>query len=590
MKIDNKSLYLESFEYVDCPNKGNLKRCCGSSVQYDPTKPNHIKKVDKRVFLKIFKNPRKCLFPLIKNDKYVKPYFDVDYEIRGVYSEEIEKEMRIKYLGHIKHTFPNKDISISTNHRFKITKGIRVFKYSFHFIVQGIRTFVRDLKGLSTQLKRLGCDRIDTSVYREGINKFRFGNQIKEITDETIPIIDSPLENYLIHDVKEDDTLYEYKQTVEFITKNTLKMKIDSKREKLITEEQLEISNTKLETNWKKLLIIKEIKHILMNIPIEYSVDYNKWLSILFSCKDISNNVLMFEAFDDFSRRSPNKYDYNNNLKIWNRKDRNIDFGKMNISRKTLFALARDHKIKYNINLFQKMKSFNDIKDIKHLNIETHNFNQKRVSNADIDINTDDIILVKSPTGSGKTYFMENVVIPKFKDCKIISLTSRRSMASYLSKVCNVESYLNSNDQENGFVCGIDSLEKLIMADSDEKYIVLLDEVNSLFEHILDTIAEKTINNRLLYIKKLFNLIHYSECSILVDADLSTKVIKFIKNNINQNLDVSEDIKKMKLYINDYKPMKQPPVYRYNKMNKIEDSLYHDIYNNKYFFCGSDYY
>ena len=161
------------------------------------------------------KSSKTCICQVYKSTDIVKPYFDVDIyhydhkEVKEVYINTVIK----KCTREIRKNIPVACIIyIAQNHRFDA--NINALKYSFHFILSGIKMQVADIRNICVKMNtdlNQPVQIFDTSVYKSH-GKFRFSNQIKTGTQNK-PILSHPknLAEYVIHNVKESDILFEYK-------------------------------------------------------------------------------------------------------------------------------------------------------------------------------------------------------------------------------------------------------------------------------------------------------------------------------------------------------------------------------------------
>lgn len=548
--------YAQNFKYVQCPSIGRCVRCGSEPIRYC-TDEDHLSTIGFEKVSGMYADTDVMLYPYIEPCYWVKPYFDVDCKIDyDSQSDQTRRELKASALIWIREFFGDDcQVSIASNHReIDSKKGVRRWTYSFHLFVQGFRSTMEDLKRLVEHVNRQGDFRFDHKVYR--IGKMRFSNQRKHLSDTTDPVIETgDLDDFTVHRVTPSDKLFVFERGPE--TKEVVK--------RMRTTRSIE-HGIDCKIGWQNLLMYNEVEKILMGLAPEYSRDSDKWLRVMFSVRDLSTDQRMYQVFDRFSARCSDAYDPVNNLRKWS------TARKGTITRGTLLGLAKKHEIKYNHAVFRDSESFDEM-----LGIDCTDFHHRWVSDADICMEPDTVSIIKSFTGSGKTHLFRTKVLKHFPDHKVVSITSRRSMASMLSELTGAESYLVSDQQENGFVCGIDSIERLKIP--DEPYIVFLDEVNSLFVHVLQSPCDKTTRNRISYIQKLFELVHNSDYCLMVDADLSYPVVRFIHDNLREA---------PKIYRNTYTLRGRPPVYLYDAKKQLVNQLYTDIFNDQLFFIGCD--
>ena len=169
--------------------------------------------------------------------------------------------------------------------------------------------------------------------------------------------------------MKEDAYEYIYKNTIinDEDNKLTGKKKQENEKRKAIymsakiMEFKGDVSYDNYVMNEKQKEIIKKILDLL---NIEYCEEYEKWFRICSALKLYSNTKDMFKIFNDFSKRSEEKYNYDSCVTTWNkcRADR--------VTIKTIFLYLEKSEDVYLKK--EEMEKIGEIKEIKkHLKLLT---------------------------------------------------------------------------------------------------------------------------------------------------------------------------------------------------------------------------
>jgi hypothetical protein len=261
---------------------------------------------------------------------------------------------------------------------------------------------------------------------------------------------------------------------------------------------------------------IKQCCDLLNN----FSDDYNKWLLIAFTLKDLYLNVnkqykkITYKIFDEFSQKSI-KYNKIQNKKIFLSIEPKIDINylfKMAEFKYYIFPFYDYQKIIFNKDNHKNII----IADEKYINVDLNkllNYNY---------------IFIKSPTGTGKTTLLKKL-IEKIGIKKIISITSRVNLAGEHMKTLDLKFYLNLSITDfkycNNLVIQLESLKKCNYK-LFKNGVIILDEINSLLSHL----RSPTINNKRHEIYMyLIELIKNAKYVICLDADLSDWNIRFLE-------------------------------------------------------------
>jgi len=297
----------------------------------------------------------------------------------------------------------------------------------------------------------------------------------------------------------------------------------------------------------------KVITRMLNYLPPDYYNDTKKWFNIT----NILKKYNMFDVWDNWSKNG-DKYNYKQNLKTWDYpKHYNININYLvNICNKIIHAESREngdsehekneYYFKNKFNLINGTINYKPINKDHHIKtiIQNDDYNydnkdeeyiKKRFVNIDNEtFNNYKTILIKSDTGTGKTYATAEY-LRKHKGKKILSIVSRSSLASQHVHSFNKAGVIihdynnvkNINDVNNLAVC-LDSIIKL-ECEPEELYngVLVLDEVHSIINYLTDS---STLNDKRISIySKLIQIIKNVGFIIAMDADLSDVVFDFIK-------------------------------------------------------------
>jgi hypothetical protein len=325
----------------------------------------------------------------------------------------------------------------------------------------------------------------------------------------------------------------------------------------------------------------KILREIFERIDKRYFTDYGtgkvgerSWLNFTTFCKMFNCQKL----WDEYSKKyCPNKYDREQNLRMWNSCDIKYDCFKKIFNDKSLNSIKH---YKYYMK-YKPTPKYNLKPDIT---IDREKLGYKFFTEFKNDV------LIKSDTGTGKTTSFKNYV--KDNDIKFISIVSRISLADeqyktfnnfgidciHYQDLNNETTYFNEGDN---LIITVDSLLKLLhyTDDNDDEgynqidlkgYTIFLDEFNSILEHLINSPTLK--NYRTFIFDYFIKLINNSKRYIGVDADISDISNKF--------MDVIE--RPHKLIVNNYKHNKGVKAH---EITSFKD-LINDIKNKtKYMVC-----
>ena len=261
----------------------------------------------------------------------------------------------------------------------------------------------------------------------------------------------------------------------------------------------------------------------LNRLPMKYCDDFTKWMKILAICKSLiheSNGDEIYKIFDEWSKKS-SSYNKSENKKIWNKITPMSNLFTFNkILKKVKVPLIT-------FNITKKLKIFTHPCD--------EQVNSRYVNYDNFDRIKDRAFLIKSNTGTGKTFCTNNFTekINIRKGYKLLSIVSRRTLADQHMesfKSHNMKHYERNKQQINtcdSLVVQIDSLLKLDL-DVWKNCILVLDEFHSLLCYLLssNTIKDK---DRYWLLTALKYIMSNASSIIGLDADMSDLCVFFMK-------------------------------------------------------------
>lgn len=558
---------------------------------------------------------------------YVKPYFDfdeIDYE-----NIILDQNKSDNYLEKIKQIlekeFVHIDLIWASNHRQIEKDGEKCFKYSFHVLLNGIYTKVKYLGLFVEKLNyEMGYEFFDPSVYNKtGI--FRVSNQKKNEDDEP-PILSHSIENYVIHNITDNDK--EYTNTYKPLDKiETVEDLVNIKTPKHSNRLTVNYSNNGTPLFDDNAYTptpqqLSNLKTLLFDLPEMYYTLYSYWRNVCFAMKHYSNSKEIYDIFDKFSQQSHN---YGGTSTLWNstkndkgdkgEKGCNYTLGSLISIHKKMYILDLERKKEmsklrkemndifekedtiYDIEekkklalkkeyLEQELEKLNNIKSIKKINYGT----LVKYENYDELLGLE-LLKIKTERITEETISTRDLYTPHVKiypnTMHLIKSATGTGKTIFIQK-CIIDKYKKSN------IISITSRRSLALAHSVifdltyyedgkkrlyyENISLQLDSLDRLGEIegeyilVLDEVnslmrhllngMSKMRENRLIFTDRLMKLIDKSYMTIAVDSDISTYVLDFIKSNINME---------MRLTINDYKQTYDIPVIQYPSIHCLVD-------------------
>lgn len=244
---------------------------------------------------------------------------------------------------------------------------------------------------------------------------------------------------------------------------------------------------------------------------------YDDYLYFTSAMKHIGQQKL----WDDFSK-TQDGYNKESNNNIWNTANKNmlpwlikkLEFIAYNLYKPKLPNIIKPHKI-VNVD-----KITNDYKNI---------YDDAKMS-----------YIIKSDTGTGKTFSFSSFVRKNNYQNNFISIVSRITLAEEQYKEFNGEKYnipadiyeYSDYNKDNAYICQVDSIQKINDYSNIKNKIIFLDEFNSIIQYIISSSTLK--NKRLEVFERLEYLLKNCKLFIATDADISDLAIRFI-DNLNLN-------------------------------------------------------
>jgi hypothetical protein len=553
------------------------------------------------------------------SDSIVKPYFDCEKEIlNGEYNKEIEEEYFNTIKEELMKEFNYTELVYASNHREITNKGEKYYKYSFHVLLSGIETTPYELRKYVRHINnQYPYNLFDIKVYnKHGL--FRFSNQRKADGDKR-PYLSHSLYKYIITLIDDNSKKY----TNEYIDKTKIETVGDlirnNKPVKKTNKKVVKDKGTpKFEKGYHTESQLIELEKLLLNLPPQYFMDYDKWRNVCFALKHFSASEEVYNLFVKFSNQHPtpggcinmwnstknNKGDKNitmssliyidrlnyeldqerkNKIQKLTKELNKLKKSKVKEFKNKLIKIIKQKQLKYEISLMSNVREikevihgriqkingdYNPIDGVHELGFKVKEIESEYVTEKDtyepiIKAYTNRINLIKSPTGTGKTDYIQKYIIPKFNNNNIITITPRRSIARKHAFDFGLTYYENGRRMiyERNIALQLDSLNRL--AEQKGKYILILDELNTTTRHFLNNM-DKMRKNRVPFVDRLIELMDNSYMCIGLDADFSTYVLKYLNTHLT---------KKILLTINKYQQKFDCPVNHYETLKQMVERI-----------------
>ena len=227
-----------------------------------------------------------------------------------------------------------------------------------------------------------------------------------------------------------------------------------------------------------------------------------------------------------------------------------------------------------------------DTLSMDHPRVEVNVINNKyltKLNENDMDgidlhkeIQKDNISMIKSYTGSGKTTMIKKFIESHNMD--VLSVVSRISLADAHANLFNLKNYQNVREHGVNEVYCYDSIRKLTNIDDD--FILILDEVASLISHCFNT-NHTMSSNRIKIVGHLRNVINHPNCKYVLacDDNINDGTLQFMSNITH---------KPIVLFKNDYCEKRDTPISLYLDQDSAVKKCVELIKNGeKIFICSN---
>ena len=261
-----------------------------------------------------------------------------------------------------------------------------------------------------------------------------------------------------------------------------------------------------------KLQLLKKICH-----KEEYWTEYPKWLEFTRAMKYLN----MWHEWEQINQHKP-KYDYNNNMKIWDSQDKHY-IG-------NVFKVFGKHIDPYKYR-----------PTLSHQVTPTEVINKKYLGNI---ITKNRLIIIKSDTGTGKTTTIKEY-FKSLQDndntLRLLSIVSRVSLAEEQHRTFNEHGiptciYLSQTKLKHGdnIVIQLESIISSLKRGFDySNYIVFLDEINSIIKHLLTSGTLK--KTRISVFLRLKHILEQASQVIATDAHITDMCIEYLSSIITED-------------------------------------------------------
>jgi hypothetical protein len=319
----------------------------------------------------------------------------------------------------------------------------------------------------------------------------------------------------------------------------------------------------------------EEIIILLNKLDKSYLENYIKWLIIL----TILKNLDKFEIFDNWSKKCSAKYNYNENLKMWNANKGFIDINYL------IKKINEEHKL--NLKLIQRYKP---IENKINAMVQKVIINKEKLEFDDNLLKNNNVLIIESDTGTGKTTHVAKQIKKYIGDnniYQVFSIVNLINLANQQLKTFNEQQILliSYKDEKKYFITDhivicINSL--ILLKYMDDEYfknkILYLDEINSLFETL--THNDLLIPNIKIVYEIFIKFIKYSHKIIVSDATIQQNVFDLLLKYRNDN--------DSKHIINEYKKHQKINAIRVLDEELFLNKIFERIKNDKYFLFGCD--
>lgn len=329
---------------------------------------------------------------------------------------------------------------------------------------------------------------------------------------------------------------------------------------------------------------LAELTKVTSNINRKFTDNYNYWILMTYSFIDLYNHIdkkyqkAVYNVWDDICKKSKSYNKANNKRYFFSLQ---LDYIDANFILCITYAPFR----------FKKVIRFNHIKP-KFNNYKIDKLNSRFI-NDDLykKVEMYDIIALKSPPGTGKTTFLNNVLDvyeengKNVNRCKypIISITSRKNLAEKHAKDFGIFDYSSVNNylfDIDNIAVTVNSLLRISESNFENCYLVL-DETSKILEYLKSDLLSGI---RYIVYNMFCNIIKSARKILLLDADLN-----------ETDIDTIVSIKKLAkndascyLGINEFKSKAGINAYFYDNPRTVAELLINDFKKGIPFMCAFD--
>jgi hypothetical protein len=210
------------------------------------------------------------------------------------------------------------------------------------------------------------------------------------------------------------------------------------------------------------------------------------------------------------------------------------------------------------------------------------NFNNpedlKNRANEFIKSTDEKIFIVKAPCGTGKTYIIINEVLKHYtpKNHKILYLTENNILnIRFTAEHKHFMSHTNKNKDLRDYNYNSCSIQSIIKVINNEYDLLIIDEIDSVFNSISENITFTNSNSSSDCFKMLCLLLERTPKIILLDQDIEKQKINLIESILSIT---PNDLKIHKLNINAFNDVLNVI---HTNLKEFENDIFNDLLNNK---------
>lgn len=199
--------------------------------------------------------------------------------------------------------------------------------------------------------------------------------------------------------------------------------------------------------------------------------------------------------------------------------------------------------------------------------------------------------LIKSPKGTGKTHYLKQLVKDlKDKNLTILLVGHRRSLINDLSLKLGLVSYLDNDHslkqkltsaEKRYFAVSVDSISTCLNPLSDKFDVIIIDESEQVFSHLISDLIPLQKRNASYTILKHY--LHVAKHCVAMDADLNEVTLSAIKGFGNKNPFLNTTF-----ILNKYKNETYDDIEIFDSANHLLGQMFIDIDNGQRLYVCSN--